>query len=184
MLPPGARKFALVVHLASSVGWVGVVIAYLALGLAATYSDDPSLLRASWLAMELVGWYVLVPRAIGALLTGLVMALGTKWGLFRYYGVLFALVLTSLTTVVLVLHMPDVSARAEVARTADTAVLDELGGDLFHASMALVVLLVILVLNVYKPPGMTRYRWRRQQERAHRLDHAQPRWSTRGPAST
>jgi hypothetical protein len=27
-----------------------------------------------------------------------------------------------------------------------------------------VVLLVILVLNVYKPRGMTRYGWRKQQE--------------------
>ena len=166
MLPPRSRKFALAVHLVSSVGWVGVVIAYLALGLAATYSDDPRTMRASWTAMELVGWYVLVPLAVGSLLTGLVMALGTKWGLFRHYWVLFALALTSLATIVLVLHMPDVSARAETARSAEASELDGLGGDLFHASIALLLLLVILVLNVYKPPGMTRYGRRRQQERA------------------
>ena len=39
-----------------------------------------------------------------------------------------------------------------------------LGGDLFHAVGGLVVLLVPLVLNIYKPPGKTRYGWRRTQE--------------------
>jgi hypothetical protein len=30
--------------------------------------------------------------------------------------------------------------------------------------MGLVVLLVIQVLNLYKPPGLTRYGWRKEQE--------------------
>ncbi len=42
--------------------------------------------------------------------------------------------------------------------------LDGLGGDLLHPGIGLVVLLAIQILNVYKPPGMTRYGWRRQQE--------------------
>jgi hypothetical protein len=58
--------------------------------------------------MELTGWYVIVPLAVAALLTGLVMALGTPWGLFRHYWVLISLVLTILATVVLLLHMPTV----------------------------------------------------------------------------
>ncbi|MCI0645282.1 MAG: hypothetical protein L0346_10410 [Chloroflexi bacterium] len=39
-----------------------------------------------------------------------------------------------------------------------------LGGGLFHAGVGLLVLLVIQVLNVYKPPGLTPYGWRKQQE--------------------
>jgi hypothetical protein len=34
------------------------------------------------------------------------------------------------------------------------------------------VLLVILVLNVYKPQGMTRYGWRKQQEERRRKQHS------------
>lgn len=159
------RKLVLAVHLVMSVGWIGAVLAYLALGLFARNSEDPQTVRSAWVSMELIGWYVAVPLAVGSLVTGLVLALGTKWGLFRHYWVLFAFVMTSLATTVLVLHMPDVTATAEVARTADASRLDELGGDLFHSVLGLAVLLVVLVLNIYKPPGLTRYGWRHQQER-------------------
>jgi hypothetical protein len=161
---PGLRKFALTAHLTFSVGWIGAVIAYLALGVSAVTSQDAQAIRAAWIAMELTGWLVIVPLALAALLTGLVMSLITPWGLFRHYWVLIALVLTILATVVLVLHMPTVSALADVAREADGAALRRLGGDLFHPGLGLVVLLAITVLNVYKPRGLTRYGWRKQQE--------------------
>jgi hypothetical protein len=125
--------------------------------------------RATWIAMELIGWYVIVPLALASLLTGLVMALGTKWGLLRHYWVLFSLVLTILATVVLLLHMPDVSVLAAVAQEAEGARLDGLGGDLLHPGLGLVVLLVIQVLNVYKPRGITRYGWRKQQEERRKI---------------
>ena len=106
-----------------------------------------------------------VPLALASLLSGLVMALGTKWGLFRHYWVLFSLVLTIFSTIILLLHMPDVSVLADVAQEAEGADLAGLGGDLLHPGSGLSVLLVIQVLNLYKPPGMTRYGWRKHQER-------------------
>jgi hypothetical protein len=170
---PGLRKFALAAHLAFSVGWIGAVVAYLALSVGAVTSQDAQTVRAAWIAMELTGWYAIVPLALASLLTGLVMALGTKWGLFRHYWVLFSLVLTILATVVLLLHMPDVSFLADLARKAEGASLDGLDkhvytrlgdGDLLHPALGLVVLLVIQVLNVYKPPGMTRHGRRKLDE--------------------
>jgi Predicted integral membrane protein (DUF2269) len=118
-MPPGLRKFALTVHLVSSVGWIGAVMAYLALGLAAVTSPDTRTVRAAWTAMEVTGWWAIVPLALAALLTGLVMALGTRWGLFRHYWVLISLALTILCTVVLAVHMPTVSAMASMARQAE-----------------------------------------------------------------
>ena len=164
MLRPPLRKLALAVHLTCSVGWIGAVVAYVALGLAATTSVDDQVIRGAWISMELVGWSVLVPLALGSLLTGLVMALGTRWGLFRYYWVLFAFALTFLANIVLLLHMPSVSAQADMAQTLTGPELQQLGGDLFHAVLALVLLLLIQVLNIYKPPGMTRYGWRRRRD--------------------
>lgn len=164
-MTPGLRKFALALHLASSVGWIGAVIAYLALGVSAVTSEDALTVRAAWIAMELTGWYVIVPLAVAALLTGLVMSLGTKWGLFRHYWVVISFLLTILALVVLLLHMPTVSLMADLAQEADGADLGRLGGDLLHPSIGLLVLLVIQVLNVYKPQGLTRYGWRKQQER-------------------
>ncbi len=163
-MPPGLRKVALTVHLTCSVGWIRAVVAYLALGVAAVASRDAQTVRAAWIAMELTGWSAIVPLAIAALLTGLVMSLGTSWGLFRHYWVLISLVLTILSIVVLLLHMPTVSSLADVAREADGAELSGLGGDLFHPGVGLGVLLAITVLNVYKPRGLTPYGWRRQHE--------------------
>jgi hypothetical protein len=164
-MPPGLRKFALAVHLTFSVGWIGAVVVYLALGVSAATSQDAQTVRAVWIAMELTGWFVIVPLAIAALLTGLVMSLGTPWGLFRHYWVLITLMLTILSTVVLLLHMPTVSSMADVAREANGAHLAGLGGDLLHPGVGLLVLLVITGLNVYKPQGLTPYGWRKQHER-------------------
>jgi hypothetical protein len=165
----GLRKFSLTVHLTFSVGWIGAVMAYLALVIAAMTSQDAQTLRTAWIAMELIGWYVIVPLALASLLTGLVMSLGTPWGLFRHYWVLFSFVLTLLATAVLLEHMQTVSFFAGLAAETNRAdvgqLRDGLWGELFHAGVGLLVLLVIQVLNVYKPRGLTPYGWRKQHER-------------------
>src|SRR5258707_6381838 len=117
IMTPGVRKFVLTVHLTCSVGWIGAVVAYLALGVAAVVSPDTQTVRAAWVAMDVTGWWAIVPLAIAALLTGLLISLGTQWGLFRHYWVLISLGLTILCTVVLVLHMPTVSNMARRAQT-------------------------------------------------------------------
>jgi hypothetical protein len=163
-MTPGLRKFVLIIHLVFSVGWIGAVIAYLVLGVSAATNQDPRTVRAAWIAMELMGWSAIVPLAIGSLLTGLVVSLGTAWGLFRYYWVLITFVLTTFSLVILLLHMPAVSSRANALReTAGTKLVDA-GGDLLHPGVGLLVLLVITVLNVYKPRGLTPYGWRKQRE--------------------
>jgi hypothetical protein len=177
-LSPSLRKLALCVHLTSSLGWVGSVVAYIALGITASTTRDSETIRADWIAMELIGWWVIVPLALASLASGLVISLGTAWGLFRHYWVLISLGLTLLATIILVLHMPSVSSSAAIARGGDAARLSQLGGDLGHAVGGLVVLLTVTVLNVFKPRGLTAYGWRKQQEaqaeRAERTPEGQP----------
>ena len=164
MTPP-LRKLVLTVHLTCSVGWIGAVIAYLALVIAAMTSQEARMLQAVWIAMKVIGWYVIVPLALAALLTGLVMALGTPWGLFRHYWVLISLVLTIFATVVLLVHMQTVSDIAGRAAATPGAAVGGLPGEFVHAGVGMLVLLVIQVLNMYKPRGTTPYGWRKQQER-------------------
>ena len=154
-MPPGLRKFALTAHVTSAVGWLGAVVAYLALAVAALMSQEAQTVRAAWIALEVTGWFAIVPLSLAALLTGLVQSLGTPWGLFRHYWVLVKLLLTALATIVLLLHMPTVSFLAGVASEADSANLAGLRGELLHAGGGLLVLLVTTTLSVYKPRGRT-----------------------------
>ena len=171
IMPPRLRKFALAAHIALAVGWIGAAAGYIALDVAAATSQDAQTLRAAYLAMELIAWYVVVPLALASLLTGLVMSLGTKWGLFRHYWVLISLLLTIVATVVLLVETQTISYFADIAADPTTSSDDlrALGSTLVHSVGGTVVLLVILVLNVYKPRGMTRYGWRKQQEERRKI---------------
>jgi len=167
MMTPRLRTFALVAHVTSSVGWLGAVAAFFALAVAGLTSHDTQMVRAAYLATELVTWFVIVPLAFASLLTGLVVSLGTPWGLFRHYWVLVKFMLTILATVLLLLHTQPIGQLAAAARettwsSGDVGRLQiQLVGD---AGAALVALLVNVTLSVYKPQGMTAYGRRKQHE--------------------
>jgi hypothetical protein len=95
------------------------------------------------------------------------MSLGTRWGLICHYWVLFSLVLTVFATAVLLIETRTIRACAAVAGdpTAPLDALRSLPRTLVHSIGGLVVPVVVLVLNVYRPQGMARYGRRRQQER-------------------
>ena len=158
-MTPRLRKFALTAHIISSIGWFGAVAAFVALAIAGMISHDAQMVRAAYLAMELTTWFVIVPLASISLLSGVVSSLGTNWGLFRYYWVLLKLLITVFATIVLLVHTQPIDLLAGVA--ANTAVfsadLESLRLLMVTASCAtLVVLIVLTVLSVYKPPGITR----------------------------
>ena len=170
-LSPPLRKLVLAIHLTCSVGWLGAVVAYLAMDLTVATSKDPGLVRAAWIGMGMVVSSVIVPLALASLATGLVIALGTKWGLFRHWWVLISFVLTVLATVVLLSEAGLVSSMAALASTPSTPDDRLLNAPtLLHSIGGLVVLMVIQVLNVYKPQGLTPYGWRKQEELRRSLD--------------
>ncbi len=167
-LTPRLRKLALTAHVTASVGWLGAVAGVLGLAIAGLTSDDAQTVRAVYIAMESTGWFVLIPLALASLMTGLVQALGTKWGLFRHYWVLFKLFINVFATIILVMYMQTLGDLADVA-AATTAPGDHLGGlrspsPVLHAGAALLLLLVATTLAVFKPAGTTRYGRRKAHE--------------------
>ena len=103
-MSPSLRRPALTAHVTSTVGWLGAIAGFVALALAALTSTDIQLVRSAYLAMELTGWYVLVPLCVASLATGLIMSVGTPWGLFRHYWVLVKFVITILAAVILFMY--------------------------------------------------------------------------------
>jgi hypothetical protein len=158
------RKAALATHLSLSVGWVGGVLAYLPLDVTTATSADPSALRVAYGGMSVIAGSVIRPLAIGALLTGLLVSVGTSWGLVRHWWVVVSLLLTLFATIVLLIEIGTIDAYAATAADPATTAeqLRSLGSTLVHSVGGLLVLLAILVINVYKPPGLTPYGWRKR----------------------
>ncbi len=175
----GFRKFALTMHVASSVGWLGAVAGFLVLSIAGLTSRNADMVRGAYLAMNLIGQSVIVPMSIAALMTGLLQALGTDWGLFRHYWVLMKFMLTLGATALLLLHQfTAVAAAAERAAGAPSGMrpaVGQLGVQLVgDAGAAMLVLLVITAISIYKPWGRTRYGQRKLEEERHRSTGAMP----------
>jgi hypothetical protein len=157
---PGLRKAALTVHVASSLGWLGAVGVFLTLAVAGTTSDEQGTIRAAYVAMELATRFVIVPLALATVVSGVVQALGTPWGLLRHWWVVIKLVVTVVAVLVLLQQLDPIRSLGEAAAAAPLG-----DGDLeqarsslvLHAGSGLLVLLVPTVLSIYKPRGLTGY---------------------------
>lgn len=166
IMTPALRRFALTTHITSSIGWVGAALAFLALAVIGFTSDDPLKVRGAYLLMAPAAWFVLVPLAHASLLSGIVLSLGTTWGLFRYYWVVLKLGMTVFATVILLIYMGTFREMAEVAAdpVMDLVVVRN-ASPIVHAILALILLLAATALGEYKPLGMTDYGRRKLDQR-------------------
>jgi hypothetical protein len=156
----GVRNLALLAHVTSSVGWFGAVAGFFALAIIGLTGVDTQTVRGAYIALELIGWLVIVPFCLASLATGLVQSLITPWGLLRHYWVVAKLVIAVLATGLLTLHMRPVSYVAGIAAMTTLSPLDlrpmriQLIAD---AAFAMVALTVATALSIYKPQGLTPY---------------------------
>lgn len=166
-LSAGARKAALTVHVVTSVGWLGAVVAFLALATVAVRSEDATTARALYVAMEVMGPSVLLPLSLASFASGLLQSLGTSWGLFRHYWVMVKLSISIVATAVLLLYTSTLRLLGDAAASpslADDRALLPSSSPVLHSAAAALVLLIAAGLSVYKPKGVTRYGWRKQQQ--------------------
>ncbi len=164
-MTPALRKVTFATHITSSVGWLGAVMAFLALAVIGFTSDDESTVRGAYLVMAPAAWFVLVPLAHASLLSGIALSLGTTWGLLRHYWVVAKLLITVFATVILLIYMGTFRQMAGVAAdpVMDVAVVRN-ASPIVHAVLALILLVAATVLGVYKPVGMTAYGKRERDE--------------------
>lgn len=170
-MTPAVRRLALTAHVVSSVGWLGAVAVFLALAVSGMASDDPQMVRADYLVMNSITWFVIVPLCVASVLTGFASSLGTTLGLFRHYWILIKLLITVPATVALFVHMQPIGLISRIAAEraltrADSGLQIQM---LAAAGAALVALLVATMISIYKPRGLTQYGWRKQQERLQSL---------------
>lgn len=148
------RRWTLVLHVVVSVGWLGVDLALLTLGATALLTEDAALSRAAYLGMDVVGGTLLIPIALSALVTGVLLALGGRWGLVRHWWVLAKFGITTVAgTLTIFALRPSLD---EAARAG--ADLAELRVNLVVApTVAFCLYATATVLSVVKPWGRARW---------------------------
>jgi hypothetical protein len=159
-MKPALRKLMLTSHVSASVGWLGAVVAYLVLAATGLATADDDLARSMYLAMHLVGWFVIVPFCVAAVVTGFIQSLATEWGLFRHHWIIVKAALAVGGGIVLFTHMRSVAKASGLAREHAIFSADQhtLRVQLIvHAAGGLAILVVATVLSIYKPWGKTRY---------------------------
>jgi uncharacterized membrane protein len=157
-----ARRAVLVVHVTASASWLGLTLGLLALGTTAAGTGSAVTVEASVRAMKLFADWLLLPVAFLTLLSGLVLSLGTPWGLVRYRWVCTKFWLTLATTTATVFALrPGVNSA--VAAVAAGGPLPDSGDVLFGPVVSLSAYVFMTVISVLKPWGLTR-RGRRLRE--------------------
>jgi hypothetical protein len=116
-------------------------------GLAAAFTDDPTLSHALYRTMETAPW-LSIPVGLTAVATGAVLSLGTPFGLVRHWWVVAKIVIAALVVA---------TDAFLVGRVAHHAVLVGHGsGPLRDSTIAHVVVLGVATwLSVFKPRSRT-----------------------------
>ncbi|MER5574160.1 DUF2269 family protein [Streptomyces massasporeus] len=142
-------------HVTVSTCWLGLSLGLLALGITAATTGSPATVEASVRAMKLFADWLLLPVAFLTLLSGLLLSLGTKWGLARYRWVYTKFWLTLATTTATVLALrPGVNSA--VTAVAAGGPLPDAGDVLFGPVVSLSAYVFMTVISVLKPWGKTR----------------------------
>ncbi|MFD9948111.1 hypothetical protein ACFWYW_55075 [Nonomuraea sp. NPDC059023] len=156
-MKPSARKVWLVLHVSASVGWLGGCYAMLVMGVVALTSGGKPLRPAAYELMHVSDTAIMIPGSLAALITGLVLALYTKWRLLHHWWVITKLVLTVFAMVFGYAYTAQGVKAALAATLADPrADVGSLEPGLIAGSVVmLAVLFLATVLSVVKPWGRT-----------------------------
>ena len=115
LLSTAGRRLGLTVHVVASVALLGVSAALLVLALSAAGSGAGSAAHATYDLMETLVFALSVPLALTALASGLVLGLGSGWGVWRTGWVRVKLLL-----LLAVVAMGILAVRFWVGRLADS----------------------------------------------------------------
>lgn len=153
-LSPRARKTALTAHIAVAAVWLGAVVANLFLGVSAAATADETVADAYYTSMDRLVNNLMPAVAIATLATGLLLALATRWGLFRHWWIIAKLLL-AVTTVAVGVGIID-QAISDTIRTRTEAGTTGFSDALLPATVATPLLLLsATTIAITKPWGRT-----------------------------
>jgi hypothetical protein len=144
-LSPAMRRSVLTVHIAASVGLLGSVAAVVAINVRAATTSDPQLAASAYELLTMFSVIFGIPFSLASLATGVVLGLGSKWGVVRYGWV----------AAKLGLNLSVIVVGALVIGPATAAMADGSGGReavlIAASAYDVVALSVATALSVFKP---------------------------------
>ncbi|WIY06414.1 hypothetical protein QRX60_22145 [Amycolatopsis mongoliensis] len=143
---PRTRKWYLVAHIVSAGAWIGIDAVLGILVCTALLSDDATVVATSLRALPLFAVWPMLTAAVLTLATGVVLGLGTRYGLVRFWWVAVKLAVNVLTALLILVALRPGIAEA----TAHPE------GLLYPVVVAPALLLFAGVLSVFKPWGRIR----------------------------
>jgi hypothetical protein len=155
------RKGFLVLHIASAGAWIGMDVVMGVLVFTAKLTDDVRTAATCYQALRLFALWPLLTAGVVCLVSGVVLGLGGKYGLVRYWWVATKLVLNlSLSALVLIALRPglDESAAYGERLAAGHTPAQAPGQLIYPPTVSSAALLIAVVLSVYKPWGRIRRR--------------------------
>ena len=93
IFPPRVRQTVLTAHIIISVGLLGDSAGFLAVALRASHTTDPGSALELVNVLNMFALVFGIPLSVGAILSGITLGLGTRWGVFRYPWVVTKLLL-------------------------------------------------------------------------------------------
>lgn len=142
------RRGVLLIHVAVSVSWLGLTIGLLALGITAYTSDTAAMTEAAYHSMKVFGDWLVIPIALLTLLSGLVLSLGTHWGLARHHWVWIKFWGTLITLTASTFALRPTINHAAASGVADVSLIAA-------PSVASTAYFLMTALSVLKPWGLT-----------------------------
>jgi uncharacterized membrane protein len=154
------RKFVLLTHILSAVSWIGVDLVMGVLSFRGLSTDDPQTLATAYGGLALFCVPLLLTLGLLTLTTGVVLGLGTRFGLVRYWWVVTKLVITvGFCVLVLVALQPTLAEAATQTAVVDGTLPERLTdvrrNMIFPPLVSTSALLFASWLSVYKPWGVT-----------------------------
>ncbi|WP_340682674.1 hypothetical protein LCL61_28945 [Amycolatopsis coloradensis] len=156
-LSPGKRKLWVMLHVGLSVSWLGIAISMVVLSTVGYATENAELRHGAYELMHIFDLFIVIPTMMLSIITGLVVSLGSKWGLAKHWWVLLKLVIALGIPAVAIVESQWVQELAE--RTLDPAA--EPGATGLTLMICMIVFSAALwtatYLSVFKPGGKTRW---------------------------
>jgi len=153
------KRWLLSAHLLCMAAWLGGFLCSLVLNSIALSTTDPRLLNASYVFADILDISIVRGGAAGSLITGILLAVLTQWGLVRFYWIIAkeiaAIVCVVADQIIIRWNQSAIALTATqgLGAASNPVYLNVRTLLLIGLLLRLLVLLAVIVISIFKPWG-------------------------------